>query len=186
MERQRLLLVLLAGLVLLTSWWSYELDEGEVRPRTPGAVDYRIESFERLSLDAQGQPSERLRAPLLVHYGDGGGAELLQPEITLYSTDGFPWELQSERAWVDDQQDVILMYGAVLGWRLDATGARRVELTTRDLRILRSAQYAESAEPTWLRDGLTESEGIGMRADLARDRVELLAKVRTRHQTQAP
>lgn len=182
MTRPRLLLATLLLLAVLTGWWSLQLDESRNRRRPArGEPDYTIEAFVRLRMGADGLPAEMLRAPLLVHYADGGGAELVRPEMRLYTSAGLPWELKSERAWVDEAQEVVLLYGEVEGWRLDASGARQSELHTRDLRILRSTSYAETDAAARLRSGQTESRGVGLRADLARDRLELLADVRTLH-----
>lgn len=187
MPRQQILIVVaLFSLVVLTGWWSSQLNEAE-RPAIlrPGEPDYTLTSFVRTRTDSDGSLSERLDSALLVHYTDGGGSELVRPRLRFYTAGEPDWQLVAERAWVDETRDVILLRGEVEGWRDGADGSRETEFLTRDLRALRSARYAETDASGILRKGPSSSFGVGLRIDLARDHLTLLSHVRTHHQPQA-
>jgi lipopolysaccharide export system protein LptC len=181
-EQQTLIAAALVGLVAFTAWWSLEIYEAERQAVVrPGEPDYLLTAFERTSTTPDGNPSERLDSPLLVHYSDGGGAELVRPRMRFY-TAGIPdWQVVSERAWVDESQDVILLYGEVEGWREGPDGARETEFITRDLRALRGRRYAETDASGVLRKGPTTSFGVGLELDLARNHLTLLSHVRSIH-----
>jgi len=173
-------------LVALTAWWSWELDESALPAIVrPGEPDYTLTAFVRTRTDTDGGLSERLDSPLLVHFTDGGGTELVRPWLRFYTAGEPDWQVVAERAWVDESRDVILLHGEVEGWREGADGSRETEFLTRDLRALRSARYAETDASGILRKGPTSSFGVGLRIDLARDRLTLLSNVRSLHRPQA-
>jgi lipopolysaccharide export system protein LptC len=186
-RQQFLVVIVLLVLVGLSSWWSWRLDEASRHAvARPGEPDYIVTSFVRTRTDPEGQPSERLASPLLIHYTDGGGAELVRPEVRLYTAGGLPWEVLAERAWVDEAQDVVLLYGEVEGWRNNPEGIRESEFQTRDLRILRQARYAETDASGVLRKGSASTFGVGLEIDLASNRLTLLGAVRTRYEPEGP
>ncbi len=185
-RQQAYIAVALLGLVVLSTWWSSELDESERQAIVrPGEPDYTITSFERTRTGPDGELAERLDSSLLVHYSDGGGADLIRPRLRFYTAGQPDWQIVAERAWVDAAQDVILLYGEVEGWREGPDGAREMEFITRDLRALLSARYAETDASGVLRKGATSSFGVGLEIDLANDRLRLLSNVRSLHRPRA-
>lgn len=178
-----LLLTLLAAALVGSGWLLGRLDEPEPAPRrvVRHEPDYYLERFTELALGADGTPARRLQAARMVHYPDDDSSELAHPRLELYNAESEPWQVVAERGWVGESGEIVLLYGAVEIWRNDPHGGREIEVLTRDLRVLPEEQYAESDSPTTIRNRTTSTRGVGMRADLAAGRLELLSTVRSRH-----
>ncbi len=180
----RLLIVLaLVGAVAGSAWLLGQIDEGE-GPRVARQShdpDYYLEDFTQAAMGHDGAPLRRLAAASLVHYPDDDSSELVRPRLELYNEGPRPWHVVAERGWVSAGNEVLLLYGEVEIWRDDADGGRELELRTRDLRILPEEQYAESDHPTVIRTRNTVINATGLRADFGKRRLELVTRVRSRH-----
>lgn len=184
-DRWLLVLALLA-LAAGTTWLLDELDVGPQGPqlRQSHEPDYYLERFTELAMDAEGAPLRRLSAEFMVHYPDDDSSELVSPRLELYNAGSAPWHVIAERGWVGADGEVVLLYGAVEIWRDAADGHREIEVHTRDLRVLPDERYAESDNPTTIRNRTTVTHAVGMRADFQARRLELLSRVRSRHDVQ--
>ena len=176
-------LALLFG-VLVTGWMLTTLRETEqvVEQTAAHTPDFFMERFTTTTMGADGLPHRRLAADYMAHFADTESSEFTQPTITLFPTSGPPWEVRSERGWSSANDDVMLLLGKVHIWRDDSDGVRLIEIHTSDLRVLPSTGYGETDQPVEIRRGRTISHGLGMRAYLEDDRLELLSRVRTIHE----
>ena len=182
MLRWVVLLVLLTSAVL-TGWVleRYDDDKRVARKTQDHDPDYYMENFVRTAMDAEGIVKDRLRADFMVHYPDDDTSELVQPHMEIYNEADKPWHVVAERAWVGSGNEVVLLYGEVEIWRPGAGGERRIEVLTRDLRVLLQEDYAETDHPATIRSPNTVVNAIGMRANFGRNRIELVDQVRSRH-----
>lgn len=180
--------LLVTGLALGTAWLLHDLGS-EDRRRAGGAEAHRpdawMERFESMTTDTAGTQRERLRAERMVHFADDGSSELAHPELEFYNEDPRPWRVRSETGWVSGDGTVVILSGPVTIWREAADGRREFELLTRDLRVLPEARYAETDAPVTIRHAGTETQAVGMRADLGVDKLELMKDVRSRYENQA-
>lgn len=174
-------LIVLLALALGTGWLVREL---EPRPQQAEAApthvpDFYMEEFTSTTMAASGRPKRRLQADYLEHFPDTEASDLVNPYLVLYKAEGQPWHVRSERGWSSSEGEVLLLLGRVHIWRNDETGERDMDIYTRDLRVIPETEYGETEEPVLITTNTTESRGIGMRAHLAQDRVELLRDVHT-------
>lgn len=168
----------------VTFWIWQQLDEDEPWSGPPRAhePDYYIEDMVRNTLDASGALQSVLYAELVTHYPDDDSTELLRPRIEIYNNNADPWYVVAESGWVSSGNEIVLLHGEVEIWREDDNGVREIEVITSELRVLPKEQYAETDDPATITSTTTVTNTIGMRANFAHDRLELLNNVRTRHE----
>ena len=186
MRRWASTLILVA--VALASFWLLQILERDApRPTadTDQDPDFYLENFTQTTMDLEGTRKNRLQAERLVHFPDTDTHELTAPYIQVFRDRGNPWHIESERGWVSATGEVVLLLGRVHAWRDDEAGERELDMRTRDLRILTKTDYAETDKPVVIRNRHGESRGIGMRAFMEDDRIELLARVTTVHRREA-
>ncbi len=143
--------------------------------------DFYLEDFVQTSMDLDGTRKHELSGERLVHFPDTDTHELTKPYLKVFRPGLTPWHIESERGWVSATGEVVLLMGKVHAWRDDQLGGRELDMRTRDLRILTQTDYAETDQPVVIRNRHGESRGIGMRAFMADERIELLARVTTIH-----
>lgn len=172
----------------VTFWIWQQLDEDEPWSGPPRAhePDYYIEDMVRNTLDASGALQSVLYAELVTHYPDDDSTELLRPRIEIYNNNADPWYVVAESGWVSSGNEIVLLHGEVEIWREDDNGVREIEVITSELRVLPKEQYAETDNPATITSATTVTNTIGMRANFAHDRLELLNNVRTRHEIIPP
>ena len=177
-------LVILLTSAVLTGWVLERFDDDKrvTRKTQDHDPDYYMENFVRTAMDAEGLVKDRLRADFMVHYPDDDTSELVQPRMEIYNGADEPWHVAAERAWVGSGNDVVLLYGEVEIWRAGAGGGRRLEVLTRDLRVLLHEDYAETDQPATIRGRTTVVKAVGMRANFGLNRIELVDQVRSRYE----
>ncbi|MCZ6893268.1 MAG: LPS export ABC transporter periplasmic protein LptC [Gammaproteobacteria bacterium] len=173
---------LLLGIFSFWLWQNLDQEEVAARLPDPHEPDYYIENMIRTTTGIEGELKNILRAELVEHFPDDDSTELASPHLEIYNGQVEPWHVIAERGWVSSGNDVVLLHGAVEIWRLDKAGQRVYQVITSELRVLPKEQYAESDNPTTIIGPSTVTHAIGMRANFAHDRLELLKQVRTRHE----
>jgi lipopolysaccharide export system protein LptC len=167
------------------SFWLLQRLETEQRlapTRHIHEPDYFIDDMTRVTRGAQGELRNVLRSPHVLHFPDDDSTELASPHLEIYNGAAEPWHVVAERGWVSSGSEVVLLHGEVEIWRLDAAGRRVYHVLTSELRVLPKEQYAESDRATTITGPSTVTRAIGMRANFAHDRLELLKRVKSRHE----
>jgi lipopolysaccharide export system protein LptC len=167
------------------SFWVWRELEDEAAPLAAARVhepDYYIENMVRRAMGEAGELRNILRADLVLHYPDDDSTELARPRMEIYNGGSEPWRVIAERGWVSSGSEVVLLHGQVEIWRVDQSGAREFEVFTSELRVLPKEQYAETDDPATIKNSTTTTTTIGMRANFSHDRLELLQRVRSRHE----
>ncbi|MDA0821876.1 MAG: LPS export ABC transporter periplasmic protein LptC [Proteobacteria bacterium] len=169
---------------VLTYWIWQQIDEDESRTvhTRIHEPDYHIEDMVRNTLDETGALKNVLYSDLVTHYPDDDTTELANPRLEIYNGNSEPWYVIAESGWISSGNEVVLLHGEVEIWRQDAEGRREFEVLTSELRVLPQEQYAETADPATIINKTTTTDTIGMRANFAHDRLELLKQVKTRHE----
>ena len=167
-------------------WLWQQLDEADapvlkVQEHEP---DYYIEEMVRTSTDETGTVQNVLYADLVLHFPDDDSTELTRPRMEIYNGRDRPWYVIAESGWVSSGNEVVLLHGEVEIWRNDDEGERNFEVLTSELRILPQERYAETDDPATITSPTTVTTTIGMRANFAHDRLELLQRVRSRHEVE--
>ncbi len=173
-------LIVLVALALGTGWLVRELEPpSQAEARATHAPDLYMEEFTSTTMAAGGQPKRRLQADYMEHFPDTDASDLVNPYLILYKAEGQPWHVRSERGWSSAEGEVLLLLGKVHIWQNDETGEREMDIYTRDLRVIPRTEYGETDQPVRITTATTESRGVGMRAHLAQNRIELLRDVHT-------
>jgi LPS export ABC transporter protein LptC len=182
MNRHIFPIAALAALAFGSAWLLDSVDERQAAEQASADFepDSTMENFVRWGMDLDGAPKNRLQAEFMAHFAYDDSSEFDKPEVELYRTEGSPWHVVAERAWVNGAGDVMILYGEVTIWRDNDDGSR-LELQTRDLKVLLDNEYAETDHPVTLRDKVSVIDAIGMRADFSRSRIEFLDEVKSRH-----
>jgi lipopolysaccharide export system protein LptC len=173
---------LLLGMLALASFWLLrQLDaEREGGTPTPRHVpDFYMENFETTTMGADGQPRRWMQARYMAHFPDTDTHEFDTPVMRMYRDEGPPWHVRSERGWLSSSGDVMLLLGKVHIWRNNVNGIKELDLKTEDLRVLPETSYGETDRPVEITTPTSRTTGVGMKAYLAEDRLELLNDVRT-------
>lgn len=143
--------------------------------------DYYLENMVRRTTGESGELMNVLTAERVTHFPDDDSTELASPHLEIYNGATEPWHVIAERGWINSGNDVVLLHGEVEIWRLGADGGRTYQVLTTELRVLPREQYAETDNPTIIVGPSTVTHAIGMRANLAHDRLELINRVRSRY-----
>lgn len=205
MTRRWLLPLGLLILLLGSSWFLERLgqDTAEQKDDTgQEEPDYSIDNFTTTSVNATGRAEYRLKAEHMVHYPITRTRELEKPYLIFFDAEqrdrsqnppidrgDFPptypaWHVKSERGRIlgKGKDEVVYLLGQVHMWKNDETGVMEIEVHTRDLRILPDANYGDTSEAITIRTATSETHGIGMRARIKPNHLELLSRVRTMYE----
>lgn len=174
----------LLAFAVFSFWLLQDLEESDLAPRRAARhePDYFVDNMVRRTLGEDGMLRNVLRAARVEHYPDDDSTELASPHLEIYNGPSEPWHVVAERGWISAGNDVVLLHGEVEIWRYDGAGRREYQVLTTELRVLPGEQYAESDNPTIIITPATVTHAIGMRANFAHDRVELVNRVRSRYE----
>ncbi|MGQ0657403.1 MAG: LPS export ABC transporter periplasmic protein LptC [Chromatiales bacterium] len=180
--RNSVLLLLL--LAVATGWLLQRLssEEGAGRALKAHEPDYYMEDFTQSRMNERGQLHHRLTAELMLHYPDDDSTELVRPVLAVYNEAPTPWQVRAEKGWVSADSELVLLTGEVHIWRDGANGERELDVLTRDLRVRPRERYAETDKPARIHAPGVLYNAVGMRAIFKENRLELLSRVRGRHE----
>ena len=181
-------LVLISLLLLATAWSGWQAwnnrQQTSAAP-TEAGVDYVLQDFQIVALDAQGKESVTLRAPHLARNSDDETLDITTPVFLLPDSAGKHWQLAAANGWVSADGEQMILRGGVKGDSpvdpaIVATTFRSDTLTIYPRRNL--AQTSDAVEMT--QPGLSQ-RGIGMRLDSTTGTLSLLSQVKTRYEPSA-
>ena len=176
--RALLLVALLAVVAALSFWFRVSYQRASAPPATAVRLpDYYLEGMERRELGSAGQLSSVLRAERLDHFNDDDSATLVRPSLEIYNDDGWSWLVQAESGWSNGTGTEVWLHGQVDIRHRDASGAVQLHVSTSELRVLPKEQYAETDRAATIREPRSVATGVGLHANLAENRVELLTQV---------
>lgn len=182
-RRQSAIAITLALLAALSGWAVWQLRERDQPPTLvgPPRSDYFVEDYELIGFDESGKEAFWLRGPRLARHPQLGTLELEQPRLGM-PAEPQRWLGEAERGWVSAEADRVRLIGAVQ-LRADAaadTGPMRLSADSLDL--LPALNRAETDSAVTIEGPGSILRGRGLRADLARREVELLAEVTGRYE----
>jgi LPS export ABC transporter protein LptC len=170
-------------MALIGSGWLFRQLEssapaGRVDGREP---DFYMTDFVSLAMDAQGRPGRELRAARTVHFADSDTQELTDPRLCFRLDQPKPWCVVAEHGWISSDHETVRLLGEVHLWQRDGHGGSALDLYTRDVTVLPTPEEAHTEAPARIVAGWGETEGVGLRARLGDGQLQLLSRVRTRH-----
>ncbi|WP_018717629.1 LPS export ABC transporter periplasmic protein LptC [Arhodomonas aquaeolei] len=185
-SRRTFPLVVTALLVAL-AWFSFggrdDGGTGTAPPvREPEARYYATE-VRIVATDADGNPSDELRAQRAAYFPGADRWEMQQPRWQ-GRRNGRPWHGRARRAEatpIGDHERRIVLNGDV---ELHREAPDPLTLLTDTLTLEPARDYAETDAAVTLRTPASEMTGVGARAWMDRQQVRLLAKVRGTYATE--
>ena len=173
--------IILVFIAAGTAWLLDKLAGGDIarEKRSEHYPDYYMENFVTTTMEQDGTPKNKLYADYMAHYPDDDTTELDNPRLEVYRQDGLPVMIVSEKGWVTSDNEVILLTGNVTLWQNNEDGSRKLEIKTRDVKVLAEQEYAETDQPAQLVGNRTVINSTGVRAYFKENRVELLSNVHT-------
>lgn len=169
-------------LALGSAWLVARLDTGVTQdPGTPAGdvPDLYMVNFTTTTMNQQGRPDRRLSAERMAHFPATGIQEFVRPHLSLYQESGEPWQVSSERGVLSADGDELMLLGEVDIWRNNPDGTLGIRIETSDVRVLPDTEYAETDDSALITTASGRTSGVGMRAFLKQERVELLSEVHT-------
>jgi LPS export ABC transporter protein LptC len=130
--------------------------------------------------DRQGRLSRQLHAQRLEQWAGEDAAHLIQPQLTINDRQQRQWRVHARSGWIyPDNRPFLLEQEVVMHQEPENSG---LFLKTTRLHIDRSGDSVETDAPVVLRAGSWHFTSKGMRANLGRQQLELLAQVRGIHE----
>jgi LPS export ABC transporter protein LptC len=142
----------------------------------PQRIDLYAEQVHGIKFDETGKIVQTLRAITMNHYPVGNKTLLTTPIIESTNKEGEIWDTTAVEGTLIGDDEIILHGDVSIRDR-----ARTMQLQTETVRYFPSRGEAASEVAVVLRKLNDTTRAIGMRADLNRNRVELLHQVESIH-----
>jgi lipopolysaccharide export system protein LptC len=177
-RRSLLLVALLTSLTLALYLYSARL------PRTAsghhGLPELYVDQPDWRLFDERGVLVKQLRAERLEKLPGEDAVRLLEPRLSIQDQRRRQWRVTARRGrYYEDDRPLLLEHGVVL--RRPAA-EQDLELKSAWLRVSGQGARIETDAPVVLRTGSWHFRAVGLRADLGRQHLELLRRVRGTHE----
>jgi lipopolysaccharide export system protein LptC len=172
----------LVGALTFWLWQQIDDDRTSSQARVGHDPDYYLVEMIRRTMNREGGLQNVLSAEQVFHYPDDDTTELAHPHMEIYNGGENPWQVVAEHGLVKAGSEVIFLQGRVEIWRVDKQGRREFEILTSELRVFPRVQYAETDNAATIKGPSTVTKTRGFRANFEHNRLELLERVRTRHE----
>jgi len=141
--------------------------------------DIYIDQADWHLFDPQGQLAKQLWATRVEQWPNEEGARLIQPRLHIRDQQRRSWQIQAEKGWIHADEGPFLLEQAVV---LHQEGtANGLSARTERLEISRTGDLLQTDNAVVLDSGNWHFTGVGLRADLGRQRIELLNRVQGIH-----
>jgi len=171
--------------LVIGSWFLadlFEIKQQSVVKVADHSADYFSIGYYKKEMDQQGLVKSELNAEKMIHYADDQTTHLDEPIMTLYNADVPPWVIQSETAILEADGDHLQLLGKVLVSREGSEQIRPFKLTTTNLRVQLSTNYAETKKWAKIIDDRNRTEGIGLEITFVEPvKLKFLSKVKGRY-----
>ncbi|WP_329741106.1 LPS export ABC transporter periplasmic protein LptC [Dyella sp. A6] len=171
-------LALAAGTLQAVFWWIAPTPSTNdfVGPPRSG---YTLSNFRMWSYDPQGRLGFTMRAPRLDRREGDDSLYITSPRFTLAAKQpGVPdWQGNSLYGWVNHAGTLLKLQGPVHMYRPAYGDALPATLDTSDVTAWPKENRMETAAPAQMTQGASRMSGVGMRAELTDNHLELLHDV---------
>lgn len=182
-ERRWLFPTVATGLLAALAWWGLAEREPATLPREAAVEEpraaYYARDFELLVTNAAGAPDYRVRAPQGAYFDAADRWRFTEPRWRVYGDEGIAWYGRAEQgqSWQDGTRASLT--GDV---RLRRPGAEGDSvLRTEHLDLEPARRYAETDRLVTITGPNYRVQGVGARAWLEEERMQLLSQVEGRH-----
>ncbi len=184
-EKARAWLPLLPLLLLLTATYWLNL---QVQPLPTTAsqlrhdVDYSVDNFSAVTLNAEGQPRFTLAAEKLWHYPDDDSTHLQMPQITSLYADRPPTLTTAQTGMISSKGDDVFLYDEVRVVRPASGDTGEQRFATDYLHVVPDRDWAETDQSVVVTSQYNILRAVGMELDNKARTVKLLSRVRATHE----
>lgn len=180
---RRLFQIVTLGLLLVVGWVLLERTPEVTSTKTASQnqPDYFVEDFTVTATRPDGEVEYRLSAKSMQHYPKAAIWRFTAPHMLYFPGKGEPWRMDAKKgkAWSDG--DDILLQGPVAIRRAGGPVNRPMNADTFDLHLKPNENYAFTDKRTVLYSGGMRLAGVGARAYMDQQKLELLSQVKGRY-----
>ncbi len=183
--------VALLGLVMLGSFWIYEVmrrqsEDEAANAKNRSEPDYYVENFNFVRLSQSKQTNYRVTGEKLIHYPREDEFEIVQPRIVGIDQEKTPMTIRAERAIVKQKvqeksqskpEDQIHMQGNVLVERSKSDQGGHLTMATNSLILFPDSERMRTSEQITMTTARANITANGMEADNSTQKIRLLNKV---------
>lgn len=183
--------VALLGLVMLGSFWVYEVmrrqsEDALSSTKDRSEPDYYVEHFNFVRLSHSQKTNYRVTGDKLIHFPKEDEFEIIQPRIVGIDQEKMPMTMSAERAIVKQKvqensqskpEDQIHLVDKVIFERMGKDGRSNIRLQTSFLVLYPDSEKMRTDKEVKMNTNYSEITATGMRADNAQQKIELLSKV---------
>ncbi len=174
-RRYRLFPVVVFGLLAPLAWWLFG-EQRPVRPRSEQPqTTYYLGDFDLHVTRPDGRADYDVRGKRMVHYRQTDVSLIEQPVWTVYTSTGAPWQGRSDNGRIAAGGSEVQLYGSVRLHRPASTENTAITLKTQRLHLRPHEDYADTDTPVTVYGRDFRIDGIGARAWLHKQRIQLLA-----------
>lgn len=150
-------------MLVIGLWWSSgfedQLESGsEPQARTP---DYTFEGVRLTSLSPKGKPLYKIETPFMAHFSDDKSMELESPVLSVYRQGAPPMRVHSDRAWISDAGEEIMLLGAVTIIRPETDASTTTTIETENLQLFPNKQTASTEASVLAYNETYRIQGVG-------------------------
>ncbi len=182
-HRWRITFLLLGGLFFaLGSFWLLQVMNGNglnfQAGKPSNEPDYVVTNFSLVRMTPAGRPSYIVSGTKLTHYPLDDASEIDKPFVRKLSDGQPPLDTHAERARVDQGNSRVQLFDNVLINRNTSPTAKNMTLKTQQLTVFPDTNKMETDLPVDMVLGTSHLTGVGMRADNAASKVEILHQLK--------
>jgi len=156
----------------LTLYWDTNPPASLLTSNDPNQVDFYAEQTYGIKFDENGKHTQTFRSPRVTRYTMSGETVMTTPELQLLTRDGDRWNGVAHEGTLVGDNEVELRGNVVI-----TNPDQAIQLKTEQLRYLTDRQEVTSDVAVIVHKGSDTTQAIGARADLNRNRIELLHRV---------
>lgn len=182
----------IAAMVLLaaaTQYWLQSVDDGPLPASrsTDLTSEYTLDDFTLSAMNDEGQLAFEVTAPRLEENPEDRSAEIQSPEITIYEASEARWQVQAQTGWISHDAKTLRLQGDVsIQRQSNSNDQTTTTIDTSDMTVFPKRQEARTRAPVEIRRPGLILSGVGMRANLRKERYQILSQVRVRYTNLAP
>jgi len=176
--RTRRGIAVLAVLCLATFWLAGQQERPEAGPIAglDPQLDYALSNFEMLAYDENGAPAVRIVAPRLASDARTGIGRIEAPRVEV-NHEGKRWNMLARSAVVSDDQEIVLLQGAVTLTRRGDAPRDRLDVESEEVTLEVTPRIARSEQAVRVTDPAGTLTGRGFEVDMIEDRFRLFNDV---------
>ncbi len=186
------LMVGLLGLIMLGSFWVYEVmrrnsEEQSRGNRVRTEPDYFVEHFNFVRLSQSGNTNYRVTGDKLTHYPQEDEFEITQPRIIGVDQEKTPMNIRAERALVKQKmqeeeggriEDQIHLLDHVEVERINHKSGITALMRTQSLTLYPDSERMKTADPISIKTPTSIITSVGLEADNATQTIKFLHQLR--------